>query len=116
MATVAAYTHGDAWLDALLKRLVDQRDLFTRLLAEHLPDVRHRPLQATYLAWLDARAYGHPDPGKVALDRGRVWVNSGQTFGPGGEGHVRVNLATSVQRLTEVVTRLAHAWDDPASS
>ena len=31
-----------------------------------------RPLEATYLAWLDASAYGHDEAAAVALDRGRV--------------------------------------------
>ena len=48
------------------------RTLLGDLLAEHLPDVRMRPLEATYLAWLDARAYGHDDPAAVALERGLV--------------------------------------------
>ena len=44
------------------------------LLAEHLPEARMRPLEATYLAWLDLRAYGHDDPAAVLLERGRVRV------------------------------------------
>ena len=46
--------------------------LLAELLATHLPEVRMRPLEATYLAWLDARAYGHDDAAAVALERGRV--------------------------------------------
>jgi cystathionine beta-lyase len=37
-------------------------------------------------------------------------VNDGRAFGPGGDGHVRVNLATSRERLERVVDGLAHAW------
>ncbi len=69
-----------------------------------------RPLEATYLAWLDARAYGHADPAAVALDRGRVKLGPGHDYHPGVEGHVRLNLATSPERLTEIVRRLATAW------
>ena len=69
-----------------------------------------RPLEATYLAWLDARAYGHDDPAAVALERGRVKLAPGHDFAPGLTGHVRLNLATSPERLTEIVRRLATAW------
>ena len=82
----------------------------TDLLAEHLPLVRMRPLEATYLAWLDVRAYGHDDPAGLAMERGRVWVGQGRDYAPDLGGHVRLNIATSPQRLEEIVRRLARAW------
>jgi cystathionine beta-lyase len=109
VAAVAAYRHGDAWLASLRERLGAQRALLAELLAEHLPLARMRPLEATYLAWLDLRAYGHEDPAEVALARGRVWLQPGHHFQPGLPGHVRLNVATSPERLTEAVRRLAVA-------
>jgi cystathionine beta-lyase len=108
-AAVAAYTLGDVWLAALLRRLDDQRTRFADLLAAHLPDARSRPLEGTYLAWVDLRAYGHHDPAEVVLRRGRVALASGADFHPGLPGHVRVNLATSGARLEEIVRRTADA-------
>ena len=110
VAAIAAYEHGDEWLAALVRRLAEQRDLLTDLLAAHLPEVRMRPLEATYLAWLDAGAYGHADPAAVALERGRVKLAPGHDYHPGLDGHVRLNIATSPERLEEIVTRLASAW------
>ena len=107
VAAVAAYAEGDGWLDALLARLGAQRDLLADLLAQHLPDARMRPLEATYLAWLDLRAYGHDDPAARALAHGRVRLAPGHDYHPGLVGHLRLNLATSPGRLTEVVHRLA---------
>jgi cystathionine beta-lyase len=109
VAAEAAYTHGDAWLGALRVRLADQRDLLVRLLAEHLPLARLRPVEATYLAWLDLRAYGHDDPAAVALERGRVRLAPGHDYHPGLPGHLRLNFATSPARLTAIVHRLATA-------
>ncbi len=110
VAAVTAYRDGDPWLHSLVARLDAQRSLLAELLAAHLPLVRMRPLEATYLAWLDARAYGHDDPAVVAQERGRVRVARGQDYAPGLGGHVRLNIATSPERLTEIVQRLAHAW------
>ena len=110
VAARAAYDHGDGWLDSLVERLDQQRALLGELLAAHLPDVRMRPLQATYLAWLDASAYGHDDAAAVALERGRVMVSAGHSYAPGSTGQVRLNIATSPERLTEIVERLAKAW------
>jgi cystathionine beta-lyase len=111
VAAVAAYTGGEPWLDGLLEHLAAQRDLFGALLAQLLPRITWTPMEGTYLAWLDARATGLADPAATALERGRVLVNRGATFGPGYEGFVRVNLATSADRLREVVRRLALAWN-----
>jgi cystathionine beta-lyase len=110
VAAVAAYSDGDPWLASLVERLDQLRTLLGELLAQHLPLARMRPLEATYLVWLDARAYGHDDPAAVALERGRVKVEPGHAFAPGLTGHVRLNIATSPERLTEIIRRLGVAW------
>jgi cystathionine beta-lyase len=112
VAAVAAYRDGDPWLASLVERLDQLRTLLGDLLAEHLPEVRMRPLEATYLAWLDARAYGHDDPASVALERGRVKLGPGHDYLPGLGGHARLNLATSPERLTEIVRRLGSALSE----
>ena len=108
VAAIAAYNEGDAWLAALVARLDELRTLLGRLLDEHLPEARMRPLEATYLAWLDLRAYGHDDPAAVVREGG-VELSPGHHFQPGLGGHVRLNIATSPERLTEIVRRMAAA-------
>ncbi|MEH0548737.1 aminotransferase class I/II-fold pyridoxal phosphate-dependent enzyme [Streptomyces sp. B21-105] len=110
LAHTAALSEGTDWLDALLAGLDDNRRLLTALLAEHLPGVGYRPGEATYLAWLDCRAVDlGDDPAAVFLERGRVALSPGTDFGTGGAGHVRLNLATSPEILTEGVRRMAAA-------
>src|SRR5213078_2433377 len=46
VAAVAAYQEGDPWLASLVERLDDLRTLLGELLAERLPLVRMRPLEA----------------------------------------------------------------------
>lgn len=109
VAAVAAYEDGDAWLATLVARLDQLRSLLDQLLAEHLPDTRMRRLEATYLPWLDLRAYGHRDPAAVGLAKQRVLLSPGHAYHPGLDGHVRLNMATSPERLTEIVRRLGAA-------
>ncbi|MEU5771571.1 MalY/PatB family protein [Streptomyces asoensis] len=110
LAHTAALREGTGWLDALLAGLDDNRRLLRALLAERLPEVVYRPGEATYLAWLDCRALGlGADPAAVFLERGRVALSPGPDFGTGGTGHVRLNLATSAEILTEGVRRMAAA-------
>ena len=110
LAQTVAYRHGSEWLDALLADLDQNRTLLADLLTQHVPGAVLTPLEATYLAWVDCRALGlGDDPAAVFLERGRVAFNSGPTFGSGGAGHVRVNIATTPEILTEAVERMASA-------
>lgn len=110
LAHAAGFRHGGPWLDALLAGLERNRALLGDLLAEHLPAVRYRPPQATYLAWLDCRELGlGDDPARTFLREGRVALSAGREFGTGGAGHARLNLATSPEILTEAVRRMASA-------
>ena len=84
-AHTAAYREGGPWLDALLAGLDANRRLLGDLLATYLPGVRWRPHEGTFLAWLDCRDLGlGDDPAAAFLEKGRVAVNSGPTFGPEG--------------------------------
>jgi cysteine-S-conjugate beta-lyase len=98
------------WLDEMLTHLGDQRELLRALLAEHLPLVKLVQPQASYLAWLDCRALNlDRDPAAFFMDRARVGLNSGPTFGPTGQGFARLNFATSPEILAQVIERMAAA-------
>ncbi len=107
-AAVAAWRDSDDWLAALVERIAGNRDLLAERLATDLPGARTRPLGATYLAWLDLRAYRHEDPAAAGARRG-VRVAPGHHYHPGLPGHARLNLATSPDRVAEIVRRLAAA-------
>jgi cystathionine beta-lyase len=108
IAGAVAWRDCDDWHAALIERLSAQRDLLGELVAQQLPLARMRPLEATYLAWLDLRAYGVDDPAARALGHG-VRVAPGQDYQPGLAGHLRLNIATSPDRLRQLVERLGAA-------
>ena len=109
-ATRIAWTECDEWLDALLAHLEGNRDFLHAFVAERLPGMRMVLPAATYLGWLDCREYGlEPDPYQWFLDRARVGFNDGRDFGDGGEGHVRINFATSRAILAQVLERMEEA-------
>ena len=123
----AALREGGPWLDALLAGLDTNRHLLASLLAENLPEIGYELPQATFLAWLDCRALGldvgeddvsgrglvtlNAGPAAVFLEKGRVALNTGLAFGTGGAGHVRLNMATSAEIITEAVRRMVRALD-----
>lgn len=104
LGTVAAWQHGDAWL-AEVRAILDRN---RQLVAAGLPDaVRHHVPEATYLAWLDWRPLGlGADPAALLLDKTQVMLSHGPDFGPGGQGHARLNFATSRPILDEILRRL----------
>lgn len=106
-ANIAAFSSTD-WLDQAIQHIVDNDVLLHSLLHDHLPAVvYHRP-HAGYLAWLDLRQLGLGEsPYQRILDDARVALNNGESFGPGGQGFARLNLACSPDTLREAVTRIA---------
>jgi cysteine-S-conjugate beta-lyase len=110
VANTAAYRHGEAWLDQVMAYLDDSRRLLASLLRQHLPQVRYRPPDGTYLAWLDCTAMDLPgSPGALVTERAQVTVIDGPAFGDGGPGAFRLNFATPQPILTEMVERVAAA-------
>ncbi|MEV0229763.1 aminotransferase class I/II-fold pyridoxal phosphate-dependent enzyme [Nonomuraea sp. NPDC050786] len=100
-ATVAAWRHGDAWLEST-RALLDRN---RRTIASRLPSsVGYRLPEATYLAWLHV---GRPGMAEVYEREAKVRLNDGSIFGPGGEEHVRLNFATTEPILSEILDRLA---------
>jgi cystathionine beta-lyase len=113
-AAEAAFRDGEPWLDELLVYLEANRRYLAELLAERLPDVRYRPPEAGYLAWLDCRALPlGDDPAEAFLEHGRVALTSGLAFGRKGAGFARLNFATSRALLEEALGRMAVALTRP---
>ena len=108
VAQTVAYSECRDWLADTIVALDRNRHLLGDLLAQRVPGARYHLPAATYLTWVDCRELGlGDDPAAVFLTRGRVAFNSGPTFGAGGEGHVRINIATSPAILEEAVSRMA---------
>ena len=115
-AALAAYTNGEAWRQELLAYLQGNRDTLTQYVEESLPGVDVHPAEATYLAWLDCRALGlGGSPQTFFLDHARVALNDGVSFGPGGEGFVRMNFGCPRAQLVEALDRMRAALDGQRS-
>ena len=109
-AHTAAYSDGGPWLDGVRDELAANRSLLRGLLSDHLPDVRWAAPEATYLAWLDVSRLGLGSrPAHTLVSTARVALGEGTNYGPSGVGHVRLNLATSSEIITEAVDRIRGA-------
>ncbi|NLB38273.1 MAG: putative C-S lyase [Clostridiales bacterium] len=110
-ANKAAFSQGDAWLDGLLSYLDGSRAIVNDVLAERLPRAVVTPIEATFLAWVDVRAYSQDNTVlmKHCFDQGVV-PSDGSGFGrESGKGFLRVNFGCPRPQLTEGLHRLAAA-------
>lgn len=108
LAAVAAFSpESDAWLDAQLVALDDNRRLLAELLAEHVPGARYRIPDAGFLAWVDLSDLGWGDnPAVKVLRDAKVALHLGPLFGAEGRGHVRINFGCSPELLREAIARM----------
>jgi cysteine-S-conjugate beta-lyase len=112
VANTAAFRDGGDWLADVVDYLDGNRHLLAELLAEHLPQVRYRPPDGTYLAWLDFRDIALPQsPGAFVTEHANVMVIDGPACGESGAGWLRLNFATPRPILIEMVERIAAAVD-----
>ena len=111
VACAAAYAGGEAWLEELLEYLRGNVAYVRDFLAEHLPQVRLVEPEATYLLWLDFRALGLDDKALQAFltDDAGLWLNAGETFGPGGSGFARMNVGCPRSVLEQAMGQLRDA-------
>ena len=83
------------------------------MIADRLPKAKMSPIEATYLAWLDLKAYGRTCE-EIARKcrKAKVALTGGTFFGEEGEGFMRVNFACPRVQLTEGIKRLQAALED----
>ncbi len=105
VATEAAYRHGGEWRRQLLAVLADNRDRVATAVAA-LPGLRMATVEATYLAWIDARGLGWAQPQKRFESAG-IGLSDGADFG--APGFVRLNFGCAPALLDEALARLQRA-------
>ncbi|GFO53835.1 aspartate aminotransferase [Geomonas sp. Red276] len=104
-AAEAAYRDGAEWRAALLDYLRGNRDLVEAEVAA-MPGLKITHVEATYLAWIDARDLGVENPGRFFEEAG-VGLSDGADFG--APGFVRLNFGCSRKLLTDALTRMRKA-------
>ncbi|NLV58465.1 MAG: pyridoxal phosphate-dependent aminotransferase [Clostridiales bacterium] len=114
LAAQVAYEQGDAWLDGLLAYLRQSRDILHTELSRLLPQAILSPLEATYLAWVDLRAYGFSNQELLMrTHRAGVAFTMGTFFGTQGDGFLRINLACPHSQLRHALALLHKAVTQP---
>ena len=102
----AAYDHGEPWRQALLAYLKNNYDLIFDFIRKEIPEITFRPMESTYLAWLDVSKLGIKDPVKHFEKHG-VGLSDGTPFD--GHQHLRLNFGCPHSRLVEGLEKIKAA-------
>ncbi len=108
---IAAYTECADYADQLLEYLQANLRFAVDYFAVELPVVKASMPDATYLLWLDCREMGltQGELRSFFLKKAKVALNPGETFGEGGQGFMRMNLACPRATVEEGLQRIAGA-------
>lgn len=112
-ATIAAYNEGEEWLDQLRDYLDANMRYVKDFLTKYIPKAKVQIPQATYLMWIDLRAY-ETDPKRLESlmqNTAKVAFDEGYIFGEEGKGFERINVATPRRQVEECMRRMKKALD-----
>ncbi|MGM0215007.1 MalY/PatB family protein [Enterococcus sp. AZ109] len=106
----AAYRTGEEWLKELMVYLQKNIEDTFAFFEEHLPEAKIMKPEGTYLLWVDFSAYGLTDEEleNRLVHEGKVVLNTGVSYGPGGKQHMRLNVACANAILQEGLQRIAN--------
>ena len=105
VATEAAFTECADWHAALLTVLRRNRDRVQETVGA-IPGLSMTPVEATYLAWIDARGLGQENPARFFEQNG-VGLSDGTDFGL--PGWVRLNFGCPATTLDSALERIVSA-------
>ena len=113
IACEAAYRDGATWCDEMVAYIEKNAQIMHEGL-NNIPGVVSMPLQSTYLSWADFRGLGlsSEELHSRVYKEAKIAANQGPTFGTGGDGHLRFNVATTRDNVLEAVERLQNAFKD----
>ena len=119
IAQSAAYNNARPWLNAVREAIKENQQYFHEQLKAQIPDATSVIPPSTYLTWVDftevrtasGKSLGE-DPARFFLENAKVAFNHGPTFGVGGEGKLRVNIATNQAIISQAVRQLRFALEN----
>ena len=111
IATIAAFKHGELWRQEMVRYIEGNVDAVIDFCARELPQIKPLRPQASFLVWLDCRALGmsREERNDLFINKAGLALNDGETFSPGGEGFMRLNVAVPRSVLMKAMNQLKDA-------
>ena len=111
IATIAAFRHGEEYRQQMLAYIEENIRFVEDFCREHIPGIRPLRPQASFLVWLNCRDLhlNHEQLLDLFIDKAHLALNDGEMFGPGGEGFMRLNVASPRVIIRQALEQLAEA-------
>lgn len=111
IATIAAFRHGEDYRQQMLSYIEDNIRFVEDFCRDHIPGIRPLRPQASFLVWLNCRDLHltHEQLLDLFIDKAHLALNDGEMFGPGGEGFMRLNVASPRSVISQALEQLAEA-------
>lgn len=111
IAIIAAFRNGEEWRRQLIRYIEDNVRFVEDYLKANIPAIKPLRPQATFLVWLDCRDLNldHKSLIDLFVNKARLALNDGETFGPGGEGFMRLNVGAPRAILSKALEQLSAA-------
>jgi len=111
VASEAAYSHGEEWLDLMMDYISGNVVFIDEYLKRNIPGIKMIIPEATYMVWLDFRNLNlkGKDLRDFVLKKAKLGLVDGSIFGPGGEGFQRMNFACPRSIISDAMHRLEQA-------
>ncbi|MCT4587870.1 MAG: PatB family C-S lyase [Carboxylicivirga sp.] len=111
VALTSAYNEGRDWLKALKSYLEANILSLEAYLAKNLPELQFYRPEATYLTWIDFRKLGmtQKELKSFLVDKAKVGLNDGMSFGQEGRGFMRLNVASPRKVIEQALVQISEA-------
>ncbi|MDO5531479.1 MalY/PatB family protein [Sutterella sp.] len=112
VALATAWTECDDYGEQVRKYVRANLEYAVDFIRTRIPAISAYMPEATYLMWLDCSKLGFKTQAELTrffLEEAKVAFNPGESFGPGGKGHMRMNLACPRSIVTEALERVERA-------
>lgn len=111
-AVLAGYSkEGLEWIRGMNRHTWENHSLLKRTLAEKCPEIVLSPLEGGFVAWLDCSGWRLPEGAlEGKLKEAGIMADPGEEYGPGGAGHIRINLATPRIQIERFLERFCNLF------
>ncbi|MEK4146700.1 MalY/PatB family protein [Robertmurraya sp. FSL W8-0741] len=108
LGIMTGYNECASWVDELNGYIEGNMIVIKEYLEEYLPQASFHIPEATYLAWIDMTnfSYTNEELQEALVHHGKVAIMSGETYGEGGKGYLRMNVGCPRSKVIEGLKRL----------
>ncbi|WP_196891649.1 MalY/PatB family protein [Aureivirga marina] len=107
-ATIAAFSKGEEWLQAMLEYVENNYQWIVTFLEKESPEIKVFKLEGTYQIWIDFSdlELKPEDLEETIFRKAKIGLTPGKWYGESYVNFMRMNIGTSLEKIQKVFYRL----------